>query len=150
MRSIDATAMLTALRSTGVWNWYVCRMMDPDHRLVLCWCAHLEFEDVLRIDHGSIHAAYSDPARNILDKRIVFGDGRLPRKVVPRRLVSMTHQHIVERAAVRHAAARCDEPVFVESHGERITRETLFDSIRRALALVRLSDAYLSGKVDSP
>ena len=140
--------MLTALPSTGVWNWYVCRMMDPDHRLVLCWCAHLEFEDVLRIDHGSIRAAYSDPARNILDKRIVFGDGRLPRKVVPRRLVSMTQQHILDRAAVCHAAARYDEPVFVESHGERITRETLFDSIRRALALVRLSDAYLSGKAD--
>ncbi|MEA2719537.1 MAG: hypothetical protein QOJ39_1401 [Candidatus Eremiobacteraeota bacterium] len=131
-----------------MWNAYVRRMMDLDHRLVLCWCAHLAFEDVLRIDHGSIHAAYSDPLRNIGDKRLVFGDGRLPRKVVPRRLVSMTQQHIAERAAVGHVAARHDEPVFVESHGERITRETLFDSIRRALALVRLSDAFLSGKAD--
>jgi hypothetical protein len=29
--------MLTALPSTGMWNAYVRRMMDPDHRLVLCW-----------------------------------------------------------------------------------------------------------------
>jgi hypothetical protein len=78
----------------------------------------------------------------------VFGDGQLPRKIVPRRLPGMTLQHIDERAAVGHAAARHDEPVFAESYGERITRETLFDSIRRALALVRLSDAHLSGKVD--
>jgi hypothetical protein len=42
-------------------------------------------------------------------------------------------------------AARHDEPVFEESYGEPITRASLFDSIRRALALVRLPDAFLAG-----
>jgi hypothetical protein len=140
--------MLTALPCTGMWNSYVRRMMDPDHRLVLRWCAHLEFEDVLRIDHGSIHAAYRDPARTLGAWRIVFGDGRLPKTIVPGGLVRMTQQHIAERARVCHVAVRHDEPVFAESCGQRITRETLFDSIRRALALVRLSEAFAAAEAE--
>src|ERR1700733_3178852 len=146
---MEATTIVTALPCVGMWNAYVRRMMDPEHRLVRRWCAHLEFEDVLRIDHGSIHAAHSDPARALGAWRIAFGNARVPATIVPARLVNVTQQHILDRARVCSIAARHDEPVFDESFGEPITRTSLSGSIRRALVLVRLSDALLSGKVAS-
>jgi hypothetical protein len=58
MPIMRSTQTLTAmLPCSGLWTTDVRAMMDPDHRLILRWCRHLEFEDVLRIDCGSIHAA---------------------------------------------------------------------------------------------
>jgi hypothetical protein len=145
MRSTKATPT-TALPCSGLWASYVRATMDPDHRLVLRWCAHLDFEDVLRIDHGSIHAALNGPARVLGKWRLVFGSGRLPLTIVPGGLVKATEWYMLERSRACGIAARHDEPVFEESYGKPITRASLFDSIRRALALVRLSDALLSGK----
>jgi hypothetical protein len=139
--------MSTALPCSGLWAAYVRRMMDPDYRLVLRWCAHLDFEDVLRIDHGSIHAAHSDPARELGEWRIVFGNGRLAPALLPSRFVNMTEQYIVERSRACGTVAPHDTAVFSESYGEPITRASLAASIRRALMLVRLSDAFLSGGV---
>ena len=121
MRIMRSTrAVTTALPWSGLWTSYVRAMMDPDHRLVLRWCAHLEFEDVLRIDHGAIRAALSDPARSVGKWRIVFGDGRLPLTIVPARLVLTTQRHALERSRVCGIAAPHDLPVF-EAIGPRFS-----------------------------
>jgi hypothetical protein len=124
--------------------------MDPDHRLILRWCRHLEFEDVLRIDCGSIHAALNDPARSLGDWRIAFGDGSLPVTIVPWRLVKSTDRYIEERSSVSGSAPAHEIAVFDKSYGERVTRATLSASISRAMALVRLSRVYFSGEADVP
>ena len=85
MRSLDAALVRPARPGDTMWNAYIRRMMDPDHRLVLQWCAHLAFDDVMRIDHGSIHAADHDPNRELRGWRIAFGNGRLPRLSCPLR-----------------------------------------------------------------
>jgi hypothetical protein len=144
MRSTETmTAMLPC---SGLWTTDVRAMMDPDHRLILRWCRHLEFEDVLRIDCRSVHAALNDPARSLGDWRIAFGDGPLPVTIVPWRLVKSTDRYIRERSRVSGTMPAHDVPVFDESYGERITRATLSASIRRAMALVRLSELYFSSK----
>ena len=146
-----STQTLTAtLPCSGLWTNDVRAMMDPDHRLILRWCRHLEFEDVLRIDCGSIHAALNDPARSLGDWRIAFGDGPLPVTIVPWRLVKSTNRYIVERSRVSSSASANDVAVFDESYGERITRATLSASIRRAMALVRLSHVYFSSETVAP
>jgi len=142
-----STQILTAtLPCSGLWTTDVRAMMDPDHRLVLRWCRHLDFEDVLRIDCGSIHAALNDPARSLGDWRIAFGDGPLPVTIVPWRLVKSTDRYIQERSHVSGTASAPEVAVFDESYGERITRATLSASIRRAMALVRLSQVYYSSE----
>lgn len=142
-----STQTLTAtLPCSGLWTNDVRAMMDPDHRLILRWCRHLKFEDVLRIDCGSIHAALNDPARSLGDWRIAFGDGPLPVTIVPWRLVKSTDRYIEERFRASGIAPAHDAAVFDESYGERITRATLSASIRRAMALVRLSQAYCSSE----
>lgn len=145
MRSTQT--MTAALPVSGLWTIDVRSMMDPDHRLVLRWCRHLEFEDVLRVDCRSVHAALNDPARSLGDWRIAFGDGPLPVMIVPWRLVKSTDRYIKERSRVSSIGSAGNVPVFDESDGERITRATLSASIHRAMALVRLSEAYFSGEV---
>lgn len=146
-----STQTLTAtLPCSGLWTNDVRAMMDPDHRLILRWCRHLEFEDVLRIDCGSIHAALNDPARSLGDWRIAFGDGPLPVTIVPWRLVKSTNRYIQEHSRVAGIAPAHDVAVFDESYGERITRATLSASIRRAIALVRLSHTHFSSETDAP
>jgi hypothetical protein len=76
----------------------------------------------------------------------VFGDGRLALTIVPAGLVLTTHRHVLERSRVCGIAAPHNVPVFEEAHGEPISRASLYGSIRRALTLVRLSDAFLSGE----
>lgn len=146
-----STQTLTAtLPCSGLWTNDVRAMMDPDHRLILRWCRHIEFEDVLRIDCGSIHAALNDPARSLGDWRIAFGDGPLPVTIVPWRLVKSTDRYIHERYRVSGIAPSHDDVVFDESYGERITRATLSASIRRAMALVRLSQVYCFSEPVAP
>ena len=141
-----AELVTTALPCSGLWTTYVRATMDPEHRLVLRWCAHLDFEDVLLIDHSSIYVAHCDPARSLGKWRIAFGNGRLPIAIVPFGLVNATHQYIVQRPRVSGAIAAHNVPVFGESYGEPITRTSLSDSIRRAITLVRLSDAILGAQ----
>jgi len=142
-----STQTLTAtLPCSGLWTNDVRAMMDPDHRLILRWCRHLEFEDVLRIDCASIHAALNDPARSLGDWRIAFGDGPLPVTILPWRLVKSTDRYIRERYCASGVVPEQDIAVFHESYGGRITRATLSASIRRAMALVRLSQVYCSSE----
>jgi hypothetical protein len=151
MRIMRSTRAATAaLPCSGLWASYVRAMMDTDHRLVLRWCAHLEFEDVLRIDRGSIHAALSDPARSLGAWRIVLGNGRFPQVIVPVGLVLTTHRYAMERSLLCAGRTPHDVLVFSDSYGEAITRASLVRSIHRAMTLVRLSDAFLSGQVAKP
>ncbi len=53
---------------------------------------------------------------------------------------------MLQRSHAGGKAVRHDGPPFEESYGERITRASLCGSIRRALTLVRLSDAVLAGE----
>jgi hypothetical protein len=147
MPIMRSTHTLTAtLPCSGLWNNDVRAMMDPDHRLILRWCRHLELEDVLRIDCGSIDAALNDPARSLGDWRIAFGDGPLPVTIVPWRLVKSTNRYIQERSRVSSSTPASEVAVFDESYGEPVTRATLSASIRRAMALVRLSQLYFDNE----
>jgi hypothetical protein len=47
----------SVMRIDGMWDAEARRMMHTGYRLILRWCEHLEFEDVLRIDRASIVAA---------------------------------------------------------------------------------------------
>src|SRR5579885_1193174 len=67
----------------GMWNALLLRMLHPGYRYVLRWCDHLAFEDVLRIDRASIAEAATDPKRFSGPIRYVFGNGTLPKTVVP-------------------------------------------------------------------
>lgn len=144
MHSTNSAIARPARPGDTIWNAYVRRMMDPNHRLVLRWCTHLAFEDVMRIDHGSIHAAGHESKRDLGTWRMAFGNGCLPATIVPASLVRITQRLIAERAHALSIAARHDEPVFTEAYGEQITRESLLEAIRRAIVLVRLSDRFLS------
>jgi hypothetical protein len=123
----------------GMWNAYALRMMHPGYRLTLRWCDHLEFEDVLRIDHASIVAAATDPKRFVGSWRIVFGTGHLPKTKVPFGLVNATHRYITEHQDESGATAPPETRVFAEVFGEAVTRASLCDAIRRAMALLRLA-----------
>jgi hypothetical protein len=123
----------------GMWGALARRMMHPGYRLIVRWCDHLEFEDVLRIDHASIVAAASDSKRFLGRSRIVFGGGQLPTTVVPFGLVNVTHRYITERERDSGMPAAPQTPVFAEVFGETVTRASLRDAIHRAIILVRLS-----------
>ena len=114
-------------------------MMHPGYRLILRWCEHLDFEDVLRIDRASIVAAATDRSRFSGSWRIAFGTGQLPKTIVPFGLVSATHRYITECAGENGTAAPPDSLVFGEVFGEAVTRASVCDAIRRALILLRLS-----------
>ena len=120
---MEAGAIVTALPCTGMWNSYVRLMMDP---ATGSSCAGV------RIWISSASCA------STMDRSKPLGDGRLPITIVPARLVRITQRHILERTRACGIAPRHDEPVFPESRGEPMTRASLFDSIRRAMTLVRL------------
>jgi hypothetical protein len=117
-----------------MWNAQLLRMLHPGYRLILRWCDHVEFEDVLRIDRASITEAATDPRRFAGPIRLVFGPGTLPMVVVPFGLVNCTHRYMTERMDVARASA-----IFAEVLCEPVTRASLSDAIRRALALLRLA-----------
>jgi hypothetical protein len=123
----------------GMWDAYARRMMHPGYRLILRWCEHLDFEDVLRIDHASIVAAATDPNRFMGSRRIVFGTGRLPTTAVPFGLVNLTHRYIIECERDNGTIAPPESLVLAEVFGEAVTRASLCDAIRRAIILLRLS-----------
>jgi hypothetical protein len=123
----------------GMWQAYGRRMLHPGYRLILRWCDHLDFDDVLRIDHASITAAATDPERFIGGQRLVFGNGRLPALIVPFGLVNTTHRYVAECERESSLVASPESPVFAEVFGERVTRASLCDAIRRSLIILRLA-----------
>jgi hypothetical protein len=118
----------------GMWNALLLRMLHPGYRYILRWCDHLAFEDVLRIDRASIAEAATDPKRFSGPIRYVFGNGDLPKTVVPFGLVNCTHRYMLETAD-----AAPDSPIFAEVLGEPVTRESLRNAIHRAITLLRLA-----------
>jgi hypothetical protein len=130
----------------GMWNGYAGRMMHPGYGLIHRWCDYLDFEDVVRIDRASIVAAATDPSRFAGAWRIVFGTGQLPKTFVKFGLVNTTHRYIEE--CERESGIIAPQPeslVFAEVFSEAVTRASFCDAIRRALILLRLSQAI---KVD--
>jgi hypothetical protein len=123
----------------GMWQAYAGRMLHPGYRLILRWCDHLEFEDVLRIDRGAIIAAATDPKRFIGPQRRIFGTGQLPAMVVPFGLVNSSHQYLIDCERESGIAAPPESPAFAEVFGEAVTRASLCEAIRRALLLLRLA-----------
>lgn len=123
----------------GMWDARARSLMHPGYRLILRWCHHLNFEDVLRIDRASIIAAVTDPKRFIGSWRIVFGADRLPRTIVPFGLVNTTYQYLAERDRESGATAPPDSIVFAEVCGEAVSRVSICNAIRRAIVLVRLA-----------
>jgi hypothetical protein len=118
----------------GMWNAQLLRMLHPGYRLILRWCDHLEFENVLRIDRASITEAATDPKRFAGPMRLVFGGGALPMAVVPFGLVNCTYRYITD--AANHTP---ESAIFAEISDEVVTRASLRDAIQRALALLRLA-----------
>jgi hypothetical protein len=123
----------------GMWHASVRRMLHPGYRLILRWCDHLDFDDVLRIDHASIIAAATDPQRFIGGQRLVFGTGQLRARVVPFGLVNTTYQYVTDCVLESGIAASPESPVFAEVFGEQVTRASLCEAIRHALILLRLA-----------
>jgi hypothetical protein len=121
----------------GMWNAQLLRMLHPGYRLILRWCDHLTFEDVLRIDRASIIEAATDPRRFAGPIRLVFGSSTLPMAVVPFGLVNCTYRYVADSGDV---ASTSD--IFVEVLGETVTRASLRDAIQRAIALLRLAALY--------
>jgi hypothetical protein len=123
----------------GMWDARARSLMHPGYRLILRWCHHLDFEDVLRIDRASIAAAATDSSRFIASWRIVFGDQQLPRIIVPFGLVNVTQRYVVERDRESAVTTPPESLVFAEILGEVVTRASVCDAIRRAVILLRLA-----------
>jgi hypothetical protein len=127
----------------GMWQAYGRRMLHPGYRLILRWCDHLDFDDVLRIDHASITAAATDPERYMGEQRLVFGTGRLPALIVPVGLLNTTHRYMAECERECGRPAPPESPMFAEVFGEPVTRASLCNAIRRALILLRLASTIV-------
>lgn len=123
----------------GMWDAYARRVMHPGYSLIVRWCKHLEFEDVVRMDHASIVAAATDPKRFIGSWRIAFGDDKLPVTIVPVGVVNATHRYITLRERQTGTLAPAESPVFAEVFGETVTRRSVCEAIRRSMILLRLA-----------
>jgi hypothetical protein len=124
-------------RIAGMWQAELRRMLHPGYRLILRWCEHLPFEDVVRIDRASIAEAATNANRFAGAVRITFGDAALPMKIVPFALVNVTYRYVVD--CDREGLGTDAAPVFGEILGEPVTRASLRDAIYRAIVLLRLA-----------
>jgi hypothetical protein len=125
-------------RIAGMWQAELRRMLHPGYRLILRWCEHLPFEDVVLIDRASIAEAATNANRFAGAVRIAFGDAALPMKIVPFTLVNVTHQYVLN-CAREGPEADSASAVFAEIFGEPVTRASLRDAIYRAMVLLRLA-----------
>lgn len=124
------------------WSVSLRRVMHPGYRLILRWCDHLDFEDVLRIDHASIERAMDDPNRNIGPWWIVFGDGHLPMTIVREGLLNTTTQYITDSERENESPKSPKALLFTEVDGETVTRTSISAAIHRAITLLRLSRMF--------
>jgi hypothetical protein len=134
---MDGSSVIPSLQC-GAWDDRVVRAMDPTHRLMLRWCSHLAFEDVLRIDRKSLFARATLGEQQKRWRRM-FGDNRLPAVWVPRSLLNDTESHANMREQRLRVCPAPEDPVFDQAFGKPITRESLEVAIALAVALVRLA-----------